>query len=88
MNLVLVESGIRYLNSLAHQPAAFSPAPLRHKHQASKPPKIKPIQVIIMPAEIINCPKCGISISNKQVCPFCDKSKKEGKEEEEETKAK
>jgi hypothetical protein len=33
MNLVLVESGIRYLNSLAHQPAAFSPAPLRHKHQ-------------------------------------------------------
>jgi rubrerythrin len=70
------------VNSLA---TTTSPVP---KYHASQYPKIKPTQVTNMPAEIVNCPKCGISISDKQVCPFCDKSKKEGEKEEDETKDK
>jgi hypothetical protein len=39
-----------------------------------------------MPAEVVNCPKCGISISSKQECPFCSEKNREdngdGKEED------
>jgi ribosomal protein L32 len=37
-----------------------------------------------MPAEIVNCPDCGISISSNQVCPFCSGKKKEKEKEKKE----